>query len=141
MDGSGVLRCENVIFFNEGFFIIPVLLQCLVYQSEDTRHEFLAKVHEGDAVMKIWDMVKYFELTAWYPIELDNVTKRYALARVDVCRAGDARRCKGGAGGAHGGSFVRHVSVEWTQYRRGRALRAVMAHGARGGAACVGEKL
>ena len=59
-DVSGVLRIKNVIFFNEGFFIIPVLLQYLVYQSKYTRRTFLMKVHEGEAVQKIREMVNHF---------------------------------------------------------------------------------
>lgn len=50
-----------------------------MYQNEDKQHEFLAKVHEGDTVRKIWDVVKYFQLTERYPIEFDNVTKRAKL--------------------------------------------------------------
>ena len=52
-DAKGVLRLTNMIFFNEYFFIIPFLLQFVMYKCEETRNQFLAKVHEEEDVMKI----------------------------------------------------------------------------------------
>ena len=52
-DEEGVLRFKNITFFNEGFFIVPFLLQFVMFKCEETRDKFLAKMHEGEAVMKI----------------------------------------------------------------------------------------
>lgn len=50
------------------------MLKYLLYQSKETRCKFLAKVHQGEAVHKIWDLRVWFELIKCYPIEIDPVT-------------------------------------------------------------------
>ena len=73
-DSSGKLHPGSVVFFNEGFTVMPFLLTFAVYKKEKDRVRFLSSANSGDAVTKIYQLAKEFDVLEWYSIEYDDQT-------------------------------------------------------------------
>ena len=73
-DASGKLHPGSVVFFNEGFTVMPFLLAFAIYKKEKDCVRFLSSANSGDAVTKIYQLAKEFDVLEWYPIQYDEKT-------------------------------------------------------------------
>ena len=62
---------EHVTMFNDAFFILPFVFGIVVFWTAEKRCQFKAKIHQGDAKLKIWQMVQHFDMEQMYPMSED----------------------------------------------------------------------
>ena len=68
---NGYRSYEHVTMFNDAFFILPFVFGIVVFWTAEKRRQFKAKIHEGDAKVKIWQMVQHFDMEEMYPMSED----------------------------------------------------------------------
>ena len=68
---NGYCSYEHVTMFNDAFFILPFVFGIVVFWTAEKRRQFKAKIHQGDAKIKIWQMVQHFDMEGMYPMKED----------------------------------------------------------------------